>query len=62
MNKKLTLGIGDILLMQARRARHHVHYLKLKAWQRSCRPHPLKSRCRHARKLTFKGYPYKGKR
>lgn len=36
------------------------HYYMTKSWQRSWRDHPVKSRCRHARKLKRKGRRYKG--
>lgn len=40
----------------------HRHYIMRKAWQRSCRNHAVKSRCRHAKMLARKGYRYKGGR
>lgn len=36
------------------------HYLLLKSWQRSCRNHPVRSRCRHARSERSKGQRMKG--
>lgn len=36
------------------------HYLLLKSWQRSCRDHPVKSRCRHAKNERRKGRRMKG--
>lgn len=39
-----------------------VKYIKCKAWQRSCRDHPVRSRCRHARRRLHSGIPFKGGR
>lgn len=47
--------------VQSKQSRHR-HYIMSKAWQRSCRPHPVKSRCRHAKTRAHKGYRYKGGR
>ena len=46
---------------QSRQSQHR-HYIMRKAWQRSCRNHAVKSRCRHAKTLACKGYRYKGGR
>ena len=59
-------GIRSIMMAlsqwaQSRQSRYR-HYIISKAWQRSCRNHPLKSRCRHAKTLARKGYRYKGGR
>lgn len=67
MNKsKLEDGIMKLVRAFSKRAQsrqsQHRHYIMRKAWQRSCRPHPVKSRCRHAKMLARKGYRYKGGR
>lgn len=36
------------------------HYYGVKGWQRSCRPHRVKSRVRHAKRKAACGYRYKG--
>lgn len=35
-------------------------YYMMKAWQRSCRNHAVKSRVRHAKRKAARGYRYKG--
>lgn len=63
---KLREGIQNTIILfskwaQSRQSRNR-HYIMSKAWQRSCRGHLLKSRCRHAKTLARKGYRYKGGR
>jgi hypothetical protein len=36
------------------------HYIMTKAWQRSSVGHPVRSRCRHAKRKAVCGYRYKG--
>ena len=59
-------GIRGIMMALSKWAQswqsQHRHYIMSKAWQRSCRGHLLKSRCRHAKTLARKGYRYKGGR
>ena len=63
---ELRKGIRSIMMAlskwaQSRQSRNR-HYIMSKAWQRSCRGHLLKSRCRHAKTLARKEYRYKGGR
>lgn len=63
---ELRKGIWSIMMAlskwaQSRQSRNR-HYIMRKAWQRSCRTHLVKSRCRHAKTLARKGYRYKGGR